>query len=472
MISLDIYTMQLMCTAILVVLSVLVILLWNQNKNPKAGTWWCVFTILLTFDAVMMCFPDFRNMQGYIYYFNTVASFSYFALMFGCLEFADIKPDKKVIILIFIICLVINSIGSYIEFSDQIRRSIIVSFNTVGIIVSAYAMLKLNKHIYFLEKYSLLFLFGIHLCLHLYWLFIDFNMTAVGETHFARSAAPAYVLLIFITISLLLLNLGNIRYQLERENLKSSAVEKALSLAVRETNVANKSKSIFLTNMSHELRTPLNIILGFSEALQLEMMGPLNPKQKGFVESIHFGGKRLLFLINDLLSLSNIEAGNLNKNLIKVSPDALVNENFELLKEKGEKTLNNIFFIKDISECSKEAYLLVDKDWVSQILTALLDNTMKYAKSDGDIWINGFMSSDYTIRIAIKDEGMGIPIKEQKNVFKPFNRAGVDNKAIEGTGTGLATVKGLVEAMGGSIGFESRTGIGSTFWIDLPIFKS
>lgn len=470
--SLDINTMQMMCTAILVVLSVLMVLLWSQNKNQRAGTWWCVFSILLTVDTVLVCFPELRNMQGYVYYFNTLGSFSYFALMFGCLEFAGIKSDKKTVILLFMSCLLINAIGSYVTFPDVARRSIIIGFNTLGLCISAYAILKLNKHIYYLEKYFLLSLLVIHLGIHAYWIFIALDVSVVGETLFSKSVTPIYIVLIFITVALLLLNLGKIRHQLERENLKSRAIEKALSLAVRETNVANKSKSIFLTNMSHELRTPLNIILGFSEALQLQLMGPLNEKQKNFVENIHFGGKRLLVLINDLLSLSNIEAGNLSKTLKKISPDILLNENFEILEKEGKKHPNIIYFIKDFSDCSKGSYLLVDREWVTQILTALIDNTLKFAKKDGNIWVNGFMYDENTIRITIKDEGLGISENERENVFKPFNRAGVDNKAIEGTGTGLAIVKGLVEAMDGSIGFESRTGAGSTFWIDLPLFKA
>ena len=470
--SLDINTMQLLCTTILVVLSVLMILLWNENKNQRAGTWWCAFSILLTIDAVLVCFPELRNMEGYVYYFNIIASFSYFALMFGCLEFAGIKYDKKAIILLFVSCVIINAIGSYIAFPDVARRSIIIGFNTFGLVVSSYAISKLNKHIYYLEKYSLLSLLAIHLSLHIYWVFMELDVSVVGETLFSKSATPIYIILIFIMIALLLLNLGKIRNQLERENLKSRAIEKALSLAVRETNVANKSKSIFLTNMSHELRTPLNIILGFSEALQLQIMGPLNEKQQNFVENIHFGGKRLLFLINDLLSLSNIEAGNLNKEFEKVTPDALLNENFKILKEEGEKHPNIIYFIKDVSDCPHDSYLLVDREWITQILTALIDNTLKYAKKDGNIWVNGFLCDENTVRITIKDEGQGISEDERENVFKPFNRAGADIKAIEGTGAGLAIVKGLVEAMDGSIGFESRKGAGSTFWINLPLFRS
>ena len=98
-----------------------------------------------------------------------------------------------------------------------------------------------------------------------------------------------------------------------------------------------------------------------------------------------------------------------------------------------------------------------------------MDNAAKYATKSGTIWINGFSLDEDYIRITVKDEGPGIKEDEQENVLKPFNRAGVESRTIEGTGTGLAIVKGLAEAMGGELSFESRKGIGSTFWIDLPL---
>jgi len=472
MATLDINTLQFMSTAILAVLSVLMVLMWIQNKHQPAGRWWCIFSILLTIDTVLSSFPELRNMQGFVYLFNTAASFAYFFLMLGCLEFAGLRINKKYVIMLFASCILLNSIGAYLTYSDVLRRTVIISFNTVGLGISGYAIWKLNKHIYYLERNFLLILLAAHLAIHGYWLYMDFEISGTYETLFSKSVTPMYVVLIFIIIALLLLTLGKIRHQLERENSKSIALKKAMSDALRETNIANKSKSIFLTNMSHELRTPLNIILGFSEALGLEMMGPLNDKQKNIVENIHFGGKRLLSLINDLLNLSNIESGNLEKKLEKIKPNLLIKQNFETLKSVAEQYNNSFYFIEDFSDFGTDTYIQVNPEWITQILSALVDNASKYGAKKGNIWLNRFILDKNHIRITIKDEGHGIHESEIENVFKPFNRAGVDNKAIEGTGTGLAIAKGLIEAMDGTIGFESRQGTGTTFWIDLPIFNS
>lgn len=468
---LDLNTVQLLSTTILIVLSTLMILLWAQNINQSASFYWGLFSVLLTIDAILVTFPDLRNMDGYVYLFNATASFSYFALMIGCFIFAGLKLNKWWLLTLLLSCLFVNGIGAYVEFSDQLRRSVIILFSSIALVFSAYAISQLSSRIYQLEKNFMLVLLTAHLAIHGFWVYLGFNVSSASETVLSRSVTPVYLVLIFIIIALLLLGLGKIRAQLELENSKSVKMKKALSNATYEANVANKSKSVFLTNMSHELRTPLNIILGFSEAMKLGIAGSLNDKQVTFVESIHFGGKRLLALINDLLHLSNIESGNLEKNFKYIKPRDLIQQNIKQLETIGKKYHSSVYFIDDLEECSEDDYVLVDTDWITQTLTALFDNAAKYGSKGGGIWLNGFARNSGYVRITIKDEGRGILEGEQANVFKPFNRAGIDNKVIEGTGTGLAIVKGLVDAMGGRIGLESRLGSGSTFWLDLPLVR-
>ena len=469
--NIDINTVQFMSTAILIVLSVLMLLLWMQNKDQSANGIWCIFSVLITIDTILSCFPEIRNMQYFVYLFNIDASFAYFALMVGCFKFSGIHINKKWMAALIITCVLLNSIGAYVTFNDVVRRVVIISINTISLSLSAYAIAHLSQQKFKLEKTFLLSLLAGHIIIHMFWIYLDFDISGANETLFSKSVTPMYLILILIILALLLLTLGMIRTLHEQKNIKSIAIKKELSAAVRDTNVANKSKSIFLANMSHELRTPLNIILGFSEALQIEMVGPLNEKQKSFVESIQFGGKRLLNLINDLLYLSNVESGKLDKNFEKVKPDIFLKENFKGLEEICHKYHNSLYYIDDSTECHDDDYLIINKVWMSQILTALVDNSSKYGAQKGNIWLNGFINDEKHIRITIKDEGDGIQSSEYKNVFKPFNRAGVDNRAIEGTGTGLAIVKGLVEAMDGNIGFDSRMGAGTTFWIDLPLYR-
>lgn len=469
--ALDVNTLQLMCAAIFIVLSVLMILLWAQDREQPANAYWCIFSVLLTIDVVINCSPELRNREGYVYLFNIISSFSYFALMIGCFKFVNIRINQKLLLLLFFSCLLLNLIGAFLILSDVERRFIIVSYNTIALVLSVYAILQLDKDHYFLEKIFMLILLSTHLSIHGFWFLINLDFSGAGETLLSRSITPVHVTLIFVTIALLLLSLGKSRIKLEKENAKSIAIKKTLTKAVKETNVANISKSIFLTNMSHELRTPLNIILGFSEALKLEIMGPLNSKQKNFVENIHFGGKRLLNLINDLLYLSNIEAGKLKENFEKIKPGTLLADLGETLNNISNQNNNTLIIIEDIPANDK-SYLFIDNEWIRQVLVALVDNASKYGTKDGNIWLNIFLLDEKNIRITVRDQGKGIAHREQENVFKPFNRAGVDIKAIEGTGAGLAIVKGLVEAMSGFIDFESEQNSGTTFWIDLPLFRS
>lgn len=442
------------------------------NKQHKSNMWWGMFSVALAIDTTLSCFPEIRNLDTYVYLFNSVASLIYFSLLMGILEFTKIQLDKRLIYALITLCLFTNVVGSVIDFSDELRRATIVSFNTLFIIISTYAISKLNPQDYIVEKNFMLILLISHLGLHAYWYILDFEISGVNHTLFSESVTPMYIILLLIMFNLLLLTLGRLRNQLEKENNKSIAIENALSRALVETNVANKSKSIFLTNMSHELRTPLNIIIGFSDALKLEVTGPLNQKQKGFVENIHFAGNRLLNLINDLLDLSSIESGNLNVDLDKIRLRDLLPQHLNTLHQHATNYGISLNIIDDLDDIEGLVYVNGKTDWIGQILFALTDNAAKYGNKNGNIWINAFLHNKNTIRITIKDEGHGIAASELNNVFKPFNRAGADSKAIEGTGAGLAIVKGLIDAMNGTIGFDSHYGSGTTFWIDLPLQSS
>lgn len=468
MADLDINTMQYLSSVIMVFVAILMLLLWYRNKTTAIGLW-CGFAILICIDTILSSFPEIRNAPGYVYLFNTISSYAYFCLMLGCLTFSDYRINKTLVWVLFISCALINALGALVTFPNEYRRAIIITYNSIGLLFSILAVMKLPTRVYMLEKYFLVSLLIVHIFIHCYWTYLNFDISNIGETLFTRSATPIFIILILIMIALQILSLGKIRYQLERVNERSVAIKKALSFAVQETNVANKSKSIFLTNMSHELRTPLNIILGFSEALKMEYLGPLSEKQKAFVENIRHGGERLLVLINDLLFLSNIETGNLKAELEKMKPEELLSDNKEDLILLARKYRCYVQIIEDFDGLNESDTVYVNRKWLKQILTVLVDNSAKYANRNSNIWINVFLFEDKNIRITVKDEGKGIPQDQQQNVFKPFNRAGIESKKIEGTGTGLAIAKGLAQAMGGDIDFESRKGFGTTFWLDIKL---
>lgn len=226
---------------------------------------------------------------------------------------------------------------------------------------------------------------------------------------------------------------------------------------------ANRAKSEFLSSMSHELRTPMNAIMGFSQLLDLGET--MSEDQNDYLRKIRRAGSHLLELINEILDLSRIETGRIELSIELVSYNDLIVECLSLLTPLAEK--GNITLITDHDQ---KIYINADRLRLKQIMVNLITNAIKYNNPGGNVWIKAD-SGENEVRIAIQDDGIGIPEDRADELFKPFNRLGAETKEIEGTGIGLTISKTLVELMKGSIGFESKEGVGSTFWIELPKAK-
>ncbi|NOZ42609.1 MAG: sensor histidine kinase [Alphaproteobacteria bacterium] len=273
----------------------------------------------------------------------------------------------------------------------------------------------------------------------------------------------------FGLVIFLILSVGFLLYVLR---IKSQATKLARSrekdlleskLAAEAANQAKTTK--FLSYMSHELRTPLNAVIGFSEALRLPDFGKLNDKQTEYVSHIHDSGKLLLKLINDLLHLSKIETGAIDLELKQHNLSEIVRNIIPMVQHVLEKNQVQLH-LNVIPEGLNP--VVVDKIRMDQILVNLISNAVKYGHQGGNIWLSVTEIEDHQLRVSIQDDGIGIAPEQFKNIFTPFNRAGMEQSGIEGTGAGLSIVKALIEAMGGSIGFDSTLGEGTTFWIDLP----
>ncbi|HCE53792.1 MAG: PAS domain S-box protein [Lutibacter sp.] len=235
--------------------------------------------------------------------------------------------------------------------------------------------------------------------------------------------------------------------------------------AKTEAERANFAKSEFLSRMSHELRTPLNSILGFT---QLMDMGQLIPAHKKGVDHIMKSGKHLLNLINEVLDLSRIEAGELSLSIEPVEINGIIEETVDIvLPMATEKS------IKIELERQETAGLFVKADHqkLKQTLLNLVNNAIKYNRENGLITIS-IKQTKKEIRIYITDTGNGIEAAEMHKLFSPFQRIGTEISIVEGTGLGLAVSKKLIEAMNGTIGVESEVGTGSAFWIELPRAES
>jgi signal transduction histidine kinase/CheY-like chemotaxis protein len=252
--------------------------------------------------------------------------------------------------------------------------------------------------------------------------------------------------------------------RVEQRTAQLAVANKELDFRNREVERATQMKSKFLASMSHELRTPLNAIVGFSDLLAEQTPGQLNDKQKRFVGHIKQGSSHLLQLINDILDLSKIEAGQLEFRC----------ERFQISDALPEvlSTIRPLAMAKNITVQHKietDVAVYADRVRFKQILYNLLSNAVKFTLKDGRIDIDCRRDGN-AARISVADTGIGIRAEDQTGVFEEFRQ--VDGGAAQtqqGTGLGLAITKRLVEQQGGTISLESELGKGSCFTIALPL---
>jgi signal transduction histidine kinase/DNA-binding response OmpR family regulator len=252
--------------------------------------------------------------------------------------------------------------------------------------------------------------------------------------------------------------------RVQERTTQLAAANKELEFRNLEVERATKLKSKFLASMSHELRTPLNAIVGFSDLLSEQTAGQLNEKQQRFVNHIKQGSAHLLQLINDILDLSKIEAGQLELRC----EDFMVKDALpEVLSTIRPLAMAKNIQVLDKFETSRAVH--ADRIRFKQILYNLLSNAVKFTPKGGCIHIDCFDEGDF-VALSVKDTGIGIRAEEQKVVFEEFRQVeGSAATAQEGTGLGLAITKRLVEQQGGKISLQSEFGKGSCFTFTLPL---
>jgi two-component system CheB/CheR fusion protein len=235
-----------------------------------------------------------------------------------------------------------------------------------------------------------------------------------------------------------------------------------------EAEAATMAKSDFLANMSHELRTPLNSIIGFSEVLEDQLLGPLNASQRENVMYILKAGRHLLSLINDILDLSKVESGKMELDVERVSLRELLDASLVM---QHEKALRHGIRLGQQFEPDPSLVIEADERKLKQILFNLLSNAVKFTPDGGQVQVlSKAINGDQDIEISIRDTGIGIKQEDIPKLFKEFSQlSSAYDKQYEGTGLGLALTKKLVELHGGRIWVESEFGKGSLFAFVIPV---
>jgi signal transduction histidine kinase/CheY-like chemotaxis protein len=248
------------------------------------------------------------------------------------------------------------------------------------------------------------------------------------------------------------------------DNSVRKRVESELNEAMVVADKANRAKSEFLSSMSHELRTPLNAILGFAQLLETGSPSP-TVTQKRNIDQILKAGWYLLELINEILDLALIESGKLTLSNEPVSLAEVMVECRAMIESQARKRGLGMTF----PQFEIARFIMADRTRVKQVLINLLFNAIKYNRPQGAVAVECKLVEPGSIRICVRDTGVGLAPEQLAQLFQPFNRLGKEASTEEGTGIGLVVTKRLVELMGGTIGADSVVGEGSVFWVEFPL---
>ncbi len=232
----------------------------------------------------------------------------------------------------------------------------------------------------------------------------------------------------------------------------------------RDLEATSHHKSEFLANMSHELRTPLNAISGFSQVLRKGMFGEINDKQAEYLDDILASSRHLLSLIEDVLDLAKVEAGQIELQAAPFSLPDTLERGVVIVRERAKREGVRI----SLSSDPGVDMVIGDERRIRQVVFNLLSNAVKFTPAGGAIDVTA-AGVDGEVRVSIRDDGPGIAPEDQVRIFEEFQQAAAGTQQPEGTGLGLALSKRFIELHHGRIWVESQPGKGSTFVFTLPV---
>ena len=239
-----------------------------------------------------------------------------------------------------------------------------------------------------------------------------------------------------------------------------------LEVAKNKAEMADKVKSAFLATMSHELRTPLNSIIGFTGVMLQGLAGPLNTEQNKQLSIVKNAGRHLLELVNDVLDISKIEAGELLITFEPVELPGLLRNMIDRLRPLYEE--QGLALTLELE--AGIGTLISNQRRLEQVVGNLLSNALKFTDS-GEVRVSCCRVAD-SIKVVVRDTGIGIAHDDIGKLFQPFVQLDVGPERVaKGTGLGLAISRRIVEALGGEIGVESILGAGSSFYFTLPLSR-